>query len=209
MNCCVVGQPSPRTSVLPAVTDDEYASAQVAELQFAEYLCWIREGEGGATVTDCDEPRVNESPRVSVGADGGLWFAHPTAYTRVLPEATFDEKARPQDAALQFDLYLLWTTEGEEGTTTDADAPNVNESPRVSVGTPEGGAWLGQLTASTRMFPAVTLEPKAAAQLAALQLATKFFCTSDEAWGISWTHFRLSRLTVTAWLDVDCDAGSG
>ena len=57
----------------------------------------------------------------------------------------------------------------------------MNRSLRVSVGTLPGGAWLGQLTASTRMLPAVTEEVNDAAQLAALQFATYFFCVSEEA----------------------------
>jgi len=61
------------------VTVEEYASAQVAELQFARYLCWTTVGVGGLTVTDCEAPRVKESPLVSVGAEGAAWFAHPTA----------------------------------------------------------------------------------------------------------------------------------
>ena len=48
------------------------------------------------------------------------------------------------------------------------------------------------------MLPAVTDEVKDAAQLAALQLETYFFCVNEEACGMSWTHFRLSRFTVTA-----------
>ena len=85
----------------------------------------------------------------------------------------------------------------------------MNESLRVSVGTPDGGAWLPQPIASTRMFPAVTDEVKEAAQAAALQLETYFFWTRDEAWGMSWTHFRLSRFTVTDWLEDAWLAGFG
>ena len=77
------------------------------------------------------------------------------------------------------------------------------------MGTPEGGARLAQLMASTRMLPAVTLELNARAQFAALQFATYFFCARDEAWGMSWTHFRLSRFTVTDWVDPLWEAGSG
>jgi hypothetical protein len=65
--------------VFPAVTVEEYASAHVAELQLVAYLCWITAGVAGLTVTDCEAPRVKESPRVSVGAEGGAWFTHPTA----------------------------------------------------------------------------------------------------------------------------------
>jgi len=114
----------------------------------------------------------------------------------VFPEVTDEEKASPQEAALQFEVYLFWTTEAGVGTVTDAEAPRVKWSERVSVGV-EGGLWLGQLIASTRMFPEPTLEVKEAAQFAALQFDTYFVCTSEEAWGISCTHFRLSRFTVT------------
>jgi len=150
-------------------------------LQFARYLSWTTVGEAGLTVTDWDAPTVKESPRVSVGTEGAAWFAHPSAYTRVFPEATFEEKASPQEAALQFEVYLFCAIAGEDETATDDEAPRVNRSFNVSVGTPEGGALFAQLTPSTRMFPAVTLDVNDAAQLAALQLATYFFCAKEEA----------------------------
>ena len=82
------------------------------------------------------------------------------------------ENARPHVAALQLDVYFCWTTDGEDATLTEDEAPSVKTSWSVSLGTDDGGAWLGQLTASTRMFPAVTDEVKEAAQAAALQLET-------------------------------------
>ena len=87
----MLGQPRPKTRVLPAVTDEENPREHVAELQFPVYLCWIIAGVGGLTVSDCDAPRVKASPRVSVGADGGFWFAHPRPKARVLPEVTDEE----------------------------------------------------------------------------------------------------------------------
>ena len=48
-------------------------------MQLERNLCWTTVGLLGLTVTDCEAPRVNVSPRVSVGAEGAAWFAHPTA----------------------------------------------------------------------------------------------------------------------------------
>ena len=73
---------------------------------------------------------------------------------------------------MQFEVYLFWTSAGEEATVTEYDAPRVNRSLSVSVGTLEGGASLAQLIASTRMFPAVTCELYASAQFCALQFET-------------------------------------
>ena len=71
--------PSPSTNVFAAVTDEVYANAHVAELQFERYFCWTIEGFAAPTVTEFEAPSVNESPRVSVGAEGAAWLAHPTA----------------------------------------------------------------------------------------------------------------------------------
>jgi hypothetical protein len=54
------------------------------------------------TVTEFEAPRVNESPRVSVGVEGGLWLDHPMPKARTFPEATFELNARPQLEELQF-----------------------------------------------------------------------------------------------------------
>jgi hypothetical protein len=53
--------------------------------------------------TEFDSPRTKVSPRVSVGVEGGFWFAHPRPKTSVLPAVTEEAYASPQLAELQFE----------------------------------------------------------------------------------------------------------
>ena len=82
---------------------------------------------------------------------------HPSANASVFPETTFEVNAKPQEAELQFELYLFWTSVGglPLGAETEVDTPSVNVSPRVSVGV-EGGFWPNHPSAKARVLPAVT-----------------------------------------------------
>src|SRR5438445_5940015 len=104
-----------------------------------------------------EAPSWKKSPRVSVGVDGGLGAAHPRPKTRVSPKATgLANWPAPQLLVLQFEAYLLCTSEGEPPpTTTEFEAPRVNVLPRVSVGV-EGGLCPDHPRPKARTFPAVT-----------------------------------------------------
>ena len=69
---------------------------------------------------------MNESPLVSVGAEGGLWFAHPTRRRAMSLTPTLLEKASPHVVALQFEVYFAGPSRAKRGRQTDADAPRVN-----------------------------------------------------------------------------------
>ena len=88
--------------MLPAVTDDEYASEDVEGLQSERYLRWTTEGVSGVIVKDCDAPRAKVSPRVSVGAEGGLWLADLTAYTSA-SRCDVRREGEAEDTASQFE----------------------------------------------------------------------------------------------------------
>jgi hypothetical protein len=86
--------------------------------------------------------------------------------------ATFEVKAAPQFAALQFETYFFCTSEGEEPAATELEAARVKVFPRVSVGV-EGGLCPYHPSPRARMFPEVTEEENASPQFAALQFEVK------------------------------------
>src|SRR4029077_8009677 len=131
--------------VLPVVSDIVYELAAepepVAEPSRARF-----------EPTVFDTPSVYESPNESVGVEGGLWVGQPRANPRVSPATTGLVNVAPQLAALQLETYFFWTSDGEEPTETEFEAPSEKVLPRVSVGV-EGGPCPDHPTPKARMFP--------------------------------------------------------
>jgi len=133
--------PRPKTRTSPVVTEEVNAAPQLLVLQFAANFDWTNAGVVPPPAeTELEAARVKVFPRVSVGVEGGLCPDHPRPKARMFPETTFELKARPQLTALQFEVYLDWTSEGVPplAAVIDFEAPSVKELPCVSVGV-EGG----------------------------------------------------------------------